>query len=96
MFYDKQSNNQVLRMQTIHTGMPLVNEAEELKCVLVGFIRLDLFSLTSNIDGLQASNSPLYTRNRRLYLSYTNVKESRLKKVSKNCELHRPQLTNYQ
>ncbi|KAJ7596673.1 MED6-domain-containing protein [Mycena floridula] len=31
MFYDKQSNNQVLRMQTIHTGMPLVNEAEELK-----------------------------------------------------------------
>ncbi|KAG7099522.1 hypothetical protein E1B28_001365 [Marasmius oreades] len=31
MFYDKQSNNQVLRMQTIHTGVPLVNEAEELK-----------------------------------------------------------------
>lgn len=31
MFYDKQSNNQVLRMQTMHTGMPVVNEAEELK-----------------------------------------------------------------
>ncbi|GLB36449.1 putative MED6 mediator sub complex component [Lyophyllum shimeji] len=31
MFYDKQSNNQVLRMQTIHSGVPLVNEAEELK-----------------------------------------------------------------
>ncbi|OSD05932.1 MED6-domain-containing protein [Trametes coccinea BRFM310] len=31
MFYDKQSNNQVLRMQTMHTGVPLVNEAEELK-----------------------------------------------------------------
>lgn len=31
MFYDKQSNNQVLRMQTIHTGQPLANEAEELK-----------------------------------------------------------------
>ncbi|KAI1797600.1 MED6-domain-containing protein [Ganoderma leucocontextum] len=31
MFYDKQSNNQVLRMQTMHTGAPLVNEAEELK-----------------------------------------------------------------
>jgi mediator of RNA polymerase II transcription subunit 6 len=31
MFYDKQSNNQVLRMQTMHTGMPIVNEAEELK-----------------------------------------------------------------
>ncbi|RDB28409.1 Mediator of RNA polymerase II transcription subunit 6 [Hypsizygus marmoreus] len=31
MFYDKQSNNQVLRMQTIHTGMPILNEAEELK-----------------------------------------------------------------
>jgi len=31
MFYDKQSNNQVLRMQTMHTGMPLENEAEELR-----------------------------------------------------------------
>ena len=31
MFYDKQSNNQVLRMQTMHTGLPLVNEAEELR-----------------------------------------------------------------
>lgn len=31
MFYDKQSNNQVLRMQTMHTGMPIVNEAAELK-----------------------------------------------------------------
>lgn len=30
-FYDKQSNNQVLRMQTMHTGMPLVNEVEELR-----------------------------------------------------------------
>jgi mediator of RNA polymerase II transcription subunit 6 len=34
MFYDKQSNNQVLRMQTMHTGMPIVNEAEELKLVV--------------------------------------------------------------
>ena len=33
MFYDKQSNNQVLRMQTIHTGTPILNEAEELKRV---------------------------------------------------------------
>ncbi|KAI0670187.1 MED6 mediator sub complex component-domain-containing protein [Trametes maxima] len=31
MFYDKQSNNQVLRMQTMHTGLPPANEAEELK-----------------------------------------------------------------
>lgn len=31
MFYDKQSNNQVLRMQTMHTDMAVVNEAEELK-----------------------------------------------------------------
>jgi mediator of RNA polymerase II transcription subunit 6 len=31
MFYDKQSNNQVLRMQTMHTGQTLANEAEELK-----------------------------------------------------------------
>jgi len=30
MFYDKQSNNQVLRMQTMHT-QPILNEAEELK-----------------------------------------------------------------
>ena len=36
MFYDKQSNNQVLRMQTMHTGQPLANEAEELKCVVSG------------------------------------------------------------
>jgi len=31
MFYDKQSNNQVLRMQTMHIGVPISNEAEELK-----------------------------------------------------------------
>ncbi|THH09885.1 hypothetical protein EW145_g1721 [Phellinidium pouzarii] len=31
MFYDKQSNNQVLRMQTMHSGQPILNEAEELK-----------------------------------------------------------------
>ncbi|KAF8350197.1 MED6-domain-containing protein [Amanita rubescens] len=31
MFYDKQSNNQVLRMQTMHTGQSIENEAEELR-----------------------------------------------------------------
>ncbi|KAJ7293222.1 MED6-domain-containing protein [Mycena rebaudengoi] len=31
MFYDKQSNNQVLRMQTMHTGTPILNETEELR-----------------------------------------------------------------
>ncbi|KAJ7770810.1 MED6-domain-containing protein [Mycena maculata] len=31
MFYDKQSNNQVLRMQTMHTGTAIANEAEELR-----------------------------------------------------------------
>ncbi|KAK2462034.1 hypothetical protein APHAL10511_006497 [Amanita phalloides] len=31
MFYDKQSNNQVLRMQTMHTGQSIANEAEELR-----------------------------------------------------------------
>lgn len=31
MFYDKQSTNQVLRMQTEFTGMPVENEAEELR-----------------------------------------------------------------
>jgi len=34
MFYDKQSNNQVLRMQTMHVGVPISNEAEELKWVI--------------------------------------------------------------
>ena len=40
-YYDKQSNNQVLRMQTQHTGVPLVNEAEELRCVFIDFNTLD-------------------------------------------------------
>ncbi|KAJ3513551.1 hypothetical protein NLJ89_g2883 [Agrocybe chaxingu] len=31
MFYDKQSNNQVLRMQTMHTGVPIKDEAVELR-----------------------------------------------------------------
>ena len=31
MFYDKQSSNQVLRMQTIHSGQPPANEVEELR-----------------------------------------------------------------
>ena len=34
MFYDKQSNNQVLRMQTIYTGVPVKDEAAELRSVL--------------------------------------------------------------
>ncbi|KAG5350848.1 hypothetical protein C0989_009018 [Termitomyces sp. Mn162] len=38
MFYDKQSNNQVLRMQTIHSGLPVVNEAEELKPMAAYFV----------------------------------------------------------
>ena len=33
MFYDKQSNNQVLRMQTIYTGVPVKDEAAELRSV---------------------------------------------------------------
>lgn len=32
MFYDRQSSNQALRMQTMHTGAAPANEAEELKC----------------------------------------------------------------
>jgi mediator of RNA polymerase II transcription subunit 6 len=31
MFWDKSSTNQVLRMQTIFSGIPLENEAEQLK-----------------------------------------------------------------
>jgi mediator of RNA polymerase II transcription subunit 6 len=34
MFYDKQSNNQVLRMQTIYTGVPVKDEAAELRSAL--------------------------------------------------------------
>ena len=34
MFYDKQSNNQVLRMQTIYTGVPVKDEAAELGSVI--------------------------------------------------------------
>ena len=33
MFYDKQSNNQVLRMQTMHTGVAVKDEAAELRWV---------------------------------------------------------------
>jgi len=44
MFYDKQSNNQVLRMQTMHTGMPIVNEAEELKWVVAMFGMFPMFN----------------------------------------------------
>jgi mediator of RNA polymerase II transcription subunit 6 len=33
MFYDKQSNNQVLRMQTVYTGVPVKDEAAELRSV---------------------------------------------------------------
>lgn len=31
MFYDKQSNNQVLRMQTMHTDSVVHNEADQLR-----------------------------------------------------------------
>lgn len=31
-FFDRQSTNQQLKMQTIHTGQPVLDEAEELKC----------------------------------------------------------------
>lgn len=47
MFYDKQSNNQVLRMQTMHTGMPIANEAEELRCVQLHIQNLHLLKDTS-------------------------------------------------
>jgi mediator of RNA polymerase II transcription subunit 6 len=49
MFYDKQSNNQVLRMQTMHTGMPIVNEAEELKYVIAMF---GMFSMSPTLLAL--------------------------------------------
>lgn len=31
MFYDKQSNNQVLRMQTMHNAIAVKDEAAELR-----------------------------------------------------------------
>ena len=44
MFYDKQSNNQVLRMQTMHTGTSVVDEAEELKSGYTSLIKPQLTS----------------------------------------------------
>jgi hypothetical protein len=32
-FFDRQSTNQQLKMQTIHTGQPVLDEAEELRSV---------------------------------------------------------------
>lgn len=31
-FFDRQSTNQQLKMQTVHTGAEGLNEAEELRC----------------------------------------------------------------
>src|ERR1700749_4582466 len=53
MFYDKQSNNQVLRMQTMHTGTAIANEAEELRCVLSSLV--DLHPMSP--DASRGSNS---------------------------------------
>ncbi|KAG6866853.1 hypothetical protein C0991_008789 [Blastosporella zonata] len=67
MFYDKQSNNQVLRMQTIHSGLPVVNEAEELK---YGLDAISSFpSGSPDLDALRVSSLPSCTRSLRPYSS---------------------------
>lgn len=58
MFYDKQSNNQVLRMQTIYTGMPISNEAEELRWVGTSMNSQVSADSDIRIDDLLESNSP--------------------------------------
>jgi hypothetical protein len=61
MFYDKQSNNQVLRMQTMHAGQTLANEAEDLKCVTSNESLDPSFTRYHGIfaaDGSLASSSP--------------------------------------
>ena len=48
MFYDKQSNNQVLRMQTIYTGVSVKDEAAELRSAYG-----QLLSIKSTTDTFQ-------------------------------------------
>jgi mediator of RNA polymerase II transcription subunit 6 len=71
MFYDKQSNNQVLRMQTIHTGVPVNDEAAELRSVN------DATSLLNIIKRIQGGSLVLNLRlsmpNLRPSLSYKSV-----------------------
>lgn len=74
MFYDKQSNNQVLRMQTIHTGVPLANEAEELKSGQTRIIQNSTHT-SCYADDLPVLSLLLYTLNLPHYSSFTSVND---------------------
>lgn len=81
MFYDKQSNNQVLRMQTMHTGMPIMNEAEELKWVCsLAYSRTSCWRLVS-LDGSRVSSLLLSMPSPHPCSSFTNVKDCPQMKV---------------
>jgi len=85
MFYDKQSNNQVLRMQTVHTGQSLANEAEELKCVVSSGVWKPPFTECrgiSIIGGSPASSSPYRTQNLPRSSSFRSGRGSPLTRVS--------------
>lgn len=47
-FFDRQSSNQVLKMQTMHTGVPVENEEEELK--YASDISFFCLMLTADLD----------------------------------------------
>jgi MED6 mediator sub complex component len=80
MFYDKQSNNQVLRMQTMHTGMPIVNEAEELKCAL--YQLAENLCVYVSLDDLQASSLLSCMPSHPRYLLFRNANASLQMKAS--------------
>ena len=85
MFYDKQSNNQVLRMQTVHTGQSLANEAEELKCVVSDEgLNLPFTGCRgiSTIGGSPASSSPCRTQSHPRSSSFRRGRGSPLTSVS--------------
>ena len=82
MFYDKQSNNQVLRMQTMHTGMPISNEAEELKWVTLLLFFFEIGSMKIRADVSSVSSLRLYMLNRLLCSSSTNESVFPQKRVS--------------
>jgi len=79
MFYDKQSNNQVLRMQTMHTGQPILNEAEELRYATK--VPRPLSNSHKPVDDSRAWSSLWSNRSPLPCSSYRNENEYLLMKV---------------
>jgi mediator of RNA polymerase II transcription subunit 6 len=72
MFYDKQSTNQVLRMQTIHAGVSVNEEAAELRLVNDATYSLK-FIFKRLSGGSLVLNLRLSTRSLRPFLSFKSV-----------------------